>query len=111
MREQEQALFASSAQSELEAAEEVSVWGETWNAFNLASGWGERNYLEVSPLVKVGAKIQSLDPVSLGNGNWGVWHADMTLKYPFVSKKGLGEEFPLELIETITFLLQHEESF
>lgn len=35
----------------------------------------------------------------------------MTLKYAFVSKKGLGEEFPLELIETNTFLLQYEESF
>lgn len=64
-------MFASSAlhkQSELEAAEEVSVWGETWNAFNLASGRGEKNYLELSLLVKVGAKIQSLNPVSLGKG-------------------------------------------
>lgn len=39
--EKEQALFLSSAQhkqSQLEAAEEVSVCEETWNAFNLASG-------------------------------------------------------------------------
>lgn len=60
--EKEKGLFLSSAQhkqSQLEAAEEVSVCEETWNAFNLASGWGERNYLELSPLVKVGGEIQS----------------------------------------------------
>lgn len=29
---------------------------------------GKKNYLELSLLVKVGAKIQSLNPVSLGKG-------------------------------------------
>lgn len=55
-------------QSQLEAAEEVSASEETWKDFSLASGWGERNYVELSLLVKVGGEIHSLYPLSIGNG-------------------------------------------